>query len=103
MTHDAWKDPTQHTKMQTDEHARPWNTMLAGFHKFVLSIVRAHASHDAAAANLAYEYTKFSICVDLVPVPWYSCMYTRVLKNFEGIRAGARAMRFNKFAMREAS
>jgi hypothetical protein len=44
--------------------------MLVGFHKFVLSIVRAraHASHDAAAANLVYEYTKFSICVDLVPV-----------------------------------
>jgi hypothetical protein len=79
--------------------------MLVGFHKFVLSIrsTRAHASHDAAAANLVYEYTKFSICVDLVPVPciWYSCMYTRVLnlKIFEGIRA-ARAMRFNKFAMR---
>ena len=47
--------------------------MLVGFHKLVLSRVRAraHASHDAAAANLVYEYTKFSICVDLVPaVPW---------------------------------
>ena len=27
---------------------------------------------SVAAANLAYEYTKFSICVDLVLVPWYS-------------------------------
>ena len=57
--------------------------MLVGFHKLVLSRVRAraHASHDAAAADLVYEYmyTKFSICVDLVQLYVYS---STKFKNF---------------------